>query len=286
MKRIIAILLIVVLSIELFGCDEGLPDDVYRLVVYGEDITKDNVKYLGVREDGKVMIPLLAVLRALGGEVTLSEDKCVVEKGDAKYEWLIKDGTIDLDLVCGGDWPTWEFVGDEILVEPGVLHTITYSEPWTSCITDHDREARVITIGKYTYKPLGFSDIDSPPTRKGMLFVNGKEIESKETWSVYINENGDAFRLPIITVLEALGAQVVAPSIGTGVNVGTGAYLLITYDGETTSFDLSGVTQAISDGEFYVNKETLSSCLDCFMEATVHVDYERGTVGVNSAETK
>ena len=119
-----------------------------------------------------------------------------------------------------------------------------------------------------------------------MLFVNGKEIESKEALSVYINEDGDAFHLPIITILEALGAQVVAPSIGTGLNVGTGAYLLITYDGETVSFDLSGVTQMISNGEFYVNKETLSSCLDRFMEATVHVDYERGTVGINSVETK
>lgn len=150
-KRIIATLLTVIFLLTLFGCDEEIPDDVYRLVVYGEDITKDNVKYLGVREDGKVMIPLLAVLRALGAKVTLSEDKCVVEKDQYRAEWLIDGEKVRIDYPVEGCFetePYVEFVGDEILVDLLAFSYITWSETVWNARASFDEAKHTIEINE------------------------------------------------------------------------------------------------------------------------------------------
>jgi len=248
-----------------------------RLIVNGKDITQGNYVRID-RAARHAEIPIIAILKELGYDVEIEYDQnmdsyaVIIDEFvfiDTQYQdFSIHIGYGDTDYVRS-------IIDDQIIVDSDSVFTQLY---W-SYNAEIEIDYTTNTVYVNSFDPYGSATYDA------RLVVNGKDITEETCVSFQEYHNGIEIELPLLAVVEELGAQIQ----WQGETV-----VAITYKGETRTYDTSKddfgvygpeggvITRRIENSDLIFDLNSIDGILEEVYGVTVTVDEDDYVVYVNS----
>lgn len=293
MKRVWIFFCCLLLSSLLSSCTIINDGNEARLIVNGEDITKDH--YLDIDVEKKIaQIPIVAILKELG----VSVEETVTYTADTNFRVH--------SIYTEFNGYTFAFCSAESnygLKAPDWLHSPVRKIKNKELIVDHVSVSALlyyiweaeITVD-YEKKEVYVDSIELPVDEEllkntnAQLIVNGNDIT--EGNYAYIDYEKENTVLPVTTVLKALGAKIEWYPLGEHAGIGRsrvyfylngkGIYFDTFSKGVTLDTGQTDVVRMKVGNELYLDVDSIETMLYQGLGVIIDVDYENGIINVKS----